>query len=197
MPSLLVPTSSHETEFTEKKSRFISRACRISDAAEARSIVRKLKEEFPDSRHVVWAFICGRERSVFGFSDDGEPHNTAGRPLFEVVKGSAFTDVLVAVIRYFGGVKLGTGGLVSAYTRAGQEVLAGLPSEELIDRVPFCFHVSYSLYEGIRRLVTEFNGEITNEEFGGDVAVSCSIPRVSSEDFIVSIKDRTGGAVLL
>ena len=131
---LLIPARINQTEFTEKKSRFISRACHVQDSEEARAIVKEIKQEFPDARHVVWAFICGKDRSVFGYSDDGEPHGTAGRPLFEVLKGSPFTDTLVTVTRYFGGIKLGTGGLVSAYTRAGQDVLAGLPFNELVDR---------------------------------------------------------------
>ena len=103
----------------EKKSRFISLLYPVPDDHEVKKILKELRKEHPDSRHVVWSYVLGDAGTLYGLSDDGEPHGTAGRPVLEVLKGSGLTFAALFVIRYFGGIKLGTGGLVSAYTRGG------------------------------------------------------------------------------
>ena len=129
----LVPLESRTLELFVKRSRFIAKAEKVSSPEEVKPLVRRRREEHPGCSHVVWAFVTGPPKSrTMGLSDDGEPKGTAGRPVLEVLKGSGITDTLVTVVRFFGGTKLGTGGLVRAYSDAARGVLENIPTEELI-----------------------------------------------------------------
>jgi putative IMPACT (imprinted ancient) family translation regulator len=112
-----------------------------------------------------------------GMSDDGEPKGTAGRPVLQVLKGSGLTNILCAVIRYFGGTKLGTGGLVKAYTETAQAALENLPSKRLVSEINIRIEISYECYDSARRIVTLTDGSrITGEEFLTEVAMNAVIP---------------------
>lgn len=185
MERVYIPSHSAESEFVEKKSRFISVALAVNDPDRIRSIIKETRMAHPQSRHVVWAYILGNSRSVFGFSDDGEPHGTAGRPVLEVLKGSAMTDILILVIRYFGGIKLGTGGLVQAYTKSAQTVLEKVEAIEKIERTRFRIVCSYHNYDSVKKAVLQEKAEISNEEFGSDVSLEIDLP----DDKIVSCSD--------
>ena len=102
MEKIYIPSSREKSEFQEKKSRFISLCIPVENAEQVRSLLKETRTSHPQSRHVVWAYLLGDARSVFGMSDDGEPHGTAGKPVLEVLKGSGMTNLLVLVIRYFG-----------------------------------------------------------------------------------------------
>ena len=118
-----VPEERRTAELVVKRSRFIATVGPAASADEARQQVARVRAEHPSATHVVYAFVCGPARELFGMSDDGEPHSTAGRPVLEVLKGTGLTDVLATVVRYFGGTKLGVGGLVRAYGGAAGAVL--------------------------------------------------------------------------
>ena len=119
-------------EIIEKKSRFIAEAYPVSGEEEAFSHLEEVKKRYWDARHHCWAYVIGRNPSMERMSDDGEPGGTAGKPILEMIRGKALTDVFIVVTRYFGGTLLGTGGLVRAYTSAAAEALS---HTEIITRI--------------------------------------------------------------
>ena len=119
-------------EIVIRNSRFLAELLPVDSAEAAREILRQQKLRHSGSSHLVHAFIVGPGANIMGCSDDGEPPGTAGRPSLEVLKGSGITDLLLTTARWFGGTKLGTGGLVKAYTMAAQEVIAGAVTRELV-----------------------------------------------------------------
>jgi len=129
---MLIPLKTVSVEIVIKKSRFIAIATPLDSPEQAKSHILQSRKEHPDASHVIHAYILGKRGDLFSMSDDREPRNTAGRPVLEVLKGSGITNILVIVIRYFGGTKLGTGGLVRAYSAAAKEALSCIPVEELI-----------------------------------------------------------------
>ncbi len=197
MEKVLIPSGPGESEFQEKKSRFISLCLPVDDAEQVRGLLKETRNAHPQSRHVVWAYIIGDARSVFGMSDDGEPHGTAGKPVLEVLKGSGMTNILILVIRYFGGIKLGTGGLVSAYTRAARDVLETVEPLEKISRTECSLVCPYSLYEQIKKTLLSSEGIIVNEDFETDVTMEFSIPDRHMEECTTLIRDLSSGGVVL
>lgn len=179
-----------------RKSRFLAEATPVASPEAARSLWRERKRTYTDCNHVVFAFICGPQGGVMGCSDDGEPSGTAGRPVLEVLKGSGITNVLLTVTRWFGGIKLGTGGLVRAYTESAQFVLADPPTAELVPLTGFTLALSYIHYETVRRRLPEFAVEITGEEFSGAVTISGTIPSANYAAFSATVRDLTNGAAV-
>lgn len=128
-------------------------------------------------------------------SDDREPRGTAGRPVLEVLKGSGITNIIVMVVRYFGGTKLGTGGLVKAYTGAAQKVLKTLPVEELISKIHFQITLPYEIYNSVLKCLTEKNAAIINEIFETEITITGEIPETvfnKTNEEIISI---SGGRI--
>ena len=181
-------------ELTVRRSRFLAEADPVASAEAARELQRERKRVYADASHVVFAFICGPQGGVMGCSDDGEPSGTAGRPTLEVLKGSGITNVLLTVTRWFGGILLGTGGLVRAYTESAQLVLAGAPTAELVPLTRFTLALSYLQYETVRRRFAEFAAEITGEEFAAAVTLSGVIPSANFAAFSALVRDLTNGA---
>jgi uncharacterized YigZ family protein len=143
----------HETEIEVKKSRFIAIACPCESSQQVKELVAQTRKEHPQANHVVHAAVMGPNGDMFSMSDDHEPKNTAGRPALEVLKGSGITDIIVMVVRYFGGTLLGTGGLVKAYGDSVKAVLDGVTTEELIEKSRFNMIVGYDSYEQMKKLL--------------------------------------------
>ncbi|HMQ53932.1 MAG TPA: YigZ family protein, partial [Anaerolineae bacterium] len=140
--------------------------------------IEQVKREEPGATHAVYAYAVGHGAAVtHGLSDAGEPSGTAGRPALAVVKVSALGDVTVVIIRYFGGTKLGTGGLVKAYTEATQLALAALPLTEKVDRLTVEVKLPYSFYEQTRRLIEAHQAQIDGETFTTEVVLKFSFSR--------------------
>ena len=138
---LYIPIENSRSELIVKKSKFISQCFFIETDKDAKAIVSSLWKEHKDARHIVYGFIYGAKNSqTMGMTDDGEPKGTAGRPVLQVLKGSSITNILCTVVRYFGGIKLGTGGLVKAYTEAAQLAVKELKVREMIEEVSFFNH---------------------------------------------------------
>ena len=184
------------SELTIRKSRFLAEAEPVDSPEAARALWRERKRVHAGCNHVVFAFVCGPQGGVMGCSDDGEPSGTAGRPALEVLKGSGITNVLLTVTRWFGGIKLGTGGLVRAYTESAQLALADAPTAELVLLTRFTLALSYLQYESVRRRFAEFAAEITGEEFAEGVTVSGVIPSSNFAAFSGTIRDLTAGAAI-
>jgi len=193
---LLILRQWTRAELTVRKSRFLAEATPVDSAESARELWRERKRLYSDCNHVVFAFICGPQGGVMGCSDDGEPSGTAGRPVLEVLKGSGITNVLLTVTRWFGGIKLGTGGLVRAYTESAQLVLSDPPTAELVPLTRFTLGLSYLHYETVRRRFPEFGAEITGEEFAAAVTLSGVLPSANFAAFAAAVRDLTGGAVM-
>ena len=178
------------TELVVKKSRFISIARICSSPADVKRIVDETRQEFPDATHVVHAAVMG---SQFSFSDDHEPKNTAGRPALEVLKGSGITNIIVLIIRYFGGTLLGTGGLVKAYGDSTKLVLDGISTEELVEKVGFSLEIGYDLYESIKRLLSSVNADSVKEDFGTEISISGLIPVTNRDTLSTNVSDLSNG----
>ena len=145
------------TELTIQKSRFLGILLPCQEASQAREQLRTLKAEYRDSTHVVHAFICGVEHSqTMGCSDDGEPSGTAGRPVLDVLKGAIASDVFLAVIRWFGGVKLGTGGLARAYAMTAKAVIAQALWVPLVQWKTVVVQVPFAEEGRVRRVLERF-----------------------------------------
>ncbi|MDA3940070.1 MAG: YigZ family protein [Spirochaetia bacterium] len=194
---MLVPKGRSLESIEIKKSRFISKGMYVASAEEAKEIVKATRNKYPDSSHVVHAFLSGPGSEIFGFSDDREPSGTAGRPVLEVLKGSGITNIIVLVVRYFGGTKLGTGGLVKAYTVAAQRAIEHLAVEELVSKTFFHINLSYELYEQVRKLLKFYSAEIKEPIFDTGVHISGSIPEKNLGDANYSIQDISAGKVKL
>ena len=149
-----VPVGEATVELRFDKSRFVGIATRADTVASARSFINQIRLRYPDASHHAFAFLVGFGNSTsHGMSDDGEPSGTAGRPVLAVVQGSGLGDVTIVVTRYFGGVKLGTGGLVRAYTATAQAAIAAVPREQKVDWVRIDVQMGYDVMEFCRKAI--------------------------------------------
>ena len=158
----------HEIEVT--KSRFITWIARCSTPDDAHLLLELARDAYPDARHHCPAFVAGPpgEQIAIGFSDDGEPGGTAGRPMFQAIDGSGLGEIGCVVIRYFGGIKLGTGGLVRAYTKAVLQALDTLPTEEYVVRRSLTLCVDFSDEHSARYWCEQQGGQISGVDYGAD-----------------------------
>ncbi len=196
LPELRIPDGIGSAEIEIRKSRFLGEARGVATPEEARSLVLGKRREHPSARHVVWAFMVGdRSSETSGMSDDGEPHGTAGKPVLEVIRGSGVTNLLLMVVRYFGGTKLGTGGLVRAYTRAAQEALLALPVRKLIVYRGFRIEMPYALYEPLRKLLLAREAELDREDFGTLIAVEGRLPEERADECRLAVLEATAGRI--
>ncbi len=170
------PAGSAHAEITVKRSRFIADLTPAEDRSAAEHTIDQRRREHPQASHVVYAFLTGGNRSeIAGMSDDGEPKGTAGRPVLEILKGSDLTNTVITVVRYFGGTKLGTGGLVRAYGDAAREVLHQVPRTPYRVLQEYRVVVSYEVYQPVHTLLLEAGGEIREESFTEDVEIRVAL----------------------
>lgn len=193
---MLVIEAEATAEVTIKRSRFIGELSAVSTAEEARALLRSKKEAWAlqGITHLVHAFIVGPGANVMGCSDDGEPAGTAGRPSLEVLKGAGITNVLLTTARFFGGIKLGTGGLVKAYTEIAQLTVAAAKTIELVPRVEFTIVAPYSYYERIKIVLAEQNATLKSESFSDQVQMNAQCPEEKYSAIAETIRDLTHGA---
>jgi uncharacterized YigZ family protein len=191
-----IPAGEARVELQVKNSRFIGRAGYTPSVAAAKAFIEKVKTEEPACSHAVYAFAVGYGASVtHGMSDAGEPSGTAGRPALAVVKGSGLGDVTVVIVRYFGGTKLGTGGLVKAYTETAQAVLAELPVTEKVERRSVQVILPYAYYEPVKRLIEMHRGQVETEEFATEVTVHLTFVADDLPAFQAALAETSSGQV--
>lgn len=188
-----IPTDKYTTEIEIKKSRFIGYGFPIDSVEHAREKLKVLKVDYPDARHICYAFVWGNNNSHMGMSDDGEPGGTAGRPISEVVKGSGMENLLVAVVRYFGGTKLGTGGLVKAYTEISKLVVENIEREEYVERSLVKITLPYTLYKPVKLQLEEFECQIVREDFLTDIEVEFQIDCLKTKELQKKLSDISSG----
>ena len=172
MQILLKP---NQYEIEVKKSRFIAIAQPIDDLSLIKDLVQQTRNLHPQANHVVHAAVVGPKGNLFSCSDDHEPKNTAGRPALEVLKGSGITNIVVLIVRYFGGNLLGTGGLVKAYADSVKALLPNLSTEELIDKTSFSLSIPYNIYDPIKKMIESMEATIEKESFLTDVTIVGSL----------------------
>ncbi|MBN1220478.1 MAG: YigZ family protein [Anaerolineae bacterium] len=191
-----IPNGESTIELLVKNSRFIGRAGYTPSVYQAKVFIDRVKAKHPHCSHAVYAFAVGYGTTVtHGMSDAGEPSGTAGRPALAVVKGSGLGDVTVVIVRYFGGTKLGTGGLVKAYTEATQLALAELSVTEKVERQTIQVTIPYNFYEHCRRLVETYHGQIDEEEFAVEVTLRLTFTVDDLPDFESALSELTSGQV--
>jgi len=191
-----IPARQTRIEIRVVNSRFIATAAPVFSVAEAKGFVARVKAEFSDASHNVPAYLIGHGATVTAHcSDDGEPSGTAGRPALAVLRGSGLGDVAVVVTRYFGGTKLGTGGLVRAYGDAVREVLAVLPRAEKVPVYTVLLAVPYHYFERVRLAVPAHSGQILDEDFGVDVSVTARFPIDHFPEFQTVLQEISRGVI--
>ncbi len=179
MQSYITIDGQSSSEYSEKHSRFIATAWHIESEEQATEILSSLKTKYWDARHIVYAYVLhdGRAR----FSDDGEPHGTAGKPILDIITGSGVTDVLVTVIRYFGGILLGTGGLVRAYSSSARDAIFTAQRVEMCPCISYSSVCEYSDYELLNKLIATHNGSIESTDFTDKVEIKYIIKTEQAE----------------
>ncbi len=191
-----IPAREARAEIVVINSRFIASAAPAFSVEEARAFIAHIRAAFPDASHNVPAFLIGYGASVTAHcTDDGEPAGTAGRPALAVLQGSGLGDVVVVVTRYFGGTKLGTGGLVRAYSDAVKAVLAVLPRAEKIPTHTVMLACEYGYFERVRLLVQQNHGQILDEDFGADVTVTARFAIWHLDAFQDALRELSRGSL--
>ena len=182
-------------EYEEKKSRFIASASPVDSADDAIAFINRIKSEFPDARHNVYAYMIGANTTRY--SDDGEPAGTAGMPVLDVIRKGGFTNAVIVVTRYFGGTLLGTGGLVRAYTTAANNAVAnaGIVSYEIFRTVSVS--LSYGDYQKIQKLLYCPEIIIDNTEFADGVNLTLAIKEDHTDTFLHGITEQTAARAVI
>lgn len=184
---------------TIKRSRFIATVAHTPSPEAAKAFVSQIRNKFPDATHNCWAYMVGSPGNTaqVGMSDDGEPRGTAGRPLLNVLLHSGIGEVTVVVTRYFGGTKLGTGGLVRAYSGVAKKVLSTLETKEKITPAYLSVIADYSNISALRRMAESFRAKIIKEDYGADVSFVFELPEEEAEAFQASMIDLTNGDIII
>lgn len=179
-------------EFEDRKSVFIGEVLPVSTEAEALSFLDSVKKKYPDARHHVYAYVL-RDNAIMRFSDDGEPQGTAGMPILDIIRKKGLTDIAIVVTRYFGGTLLGTGGLVHAYSASA---LGAIEAAEVITYdlyTEVSFKVSYSDYQKLPMLFSEFEFRVEDTSFLADVEIVGRVVKTKLEDFEKKLTETTSG----
>lgn len=193
MTEYYIPSGVSRTEFTEKRSRFIGHVWPVDSEEQARARIEETKKQHYDARHNCWCYqIRG---GAVRYSDDGEPQGTAGQPMLNVFQREGVENVCCVVTRYFGGILLGAGGLVRAYTQSAKDALDAAGISVVRRWVAMELPCSYGQFEAMRREVLSFGGVVENVDYGADVVLSCLLPEEQAEDFAARILDVSAGTI--
>lgn len=195
----LRPGEVFRVEQTIKRSRFIASVGHTLGVEEAKAFIEQIKAEFEDARHNCWAYCAGAAGSTdrIGASDDGEPHGTAGRPMLTAVTHSGIGEVTVVVTRYFGGILLGTGGLVKAYQSSVKMALEAVPTRIRTKTKRIKFSVEHRFVNQVLSKIETANGRILEKNFDMDADFDVEIPEDLAETFAKELEELTRGALLI
>jgi len=191
-----VPRERHRAELVIDRSRFICTVERVQSVEEAQAFIRAMNTEFADATHNCWAYVVGAPGSAdrIGMSDDGEPHGTAGRPMLTVLQHCGIGEIAAVVTRYYGGTKLGTGGLVKAYGGAVQEALLTLLVAERVDTVTATFEVGYAQIGAVQQLLPTLEAEVQAQDFGALATFTVQLPRSEAAALEEAVGNLTRGS---
>ena len=193
MDEYLVPTQYGEDEFVEKKSRFVGRVWPVETEEEALAKIQEMKKQHYDATHNCWAYVI--RDGAMRFSDDGEPGGTAGNPMMQVLQREDLYNVVCVVTRYFGGILLGAGGLVRAYTKGAKIAIDA--AGKSMKRVWTVLYVPcpYTYYERVKLEIDNFGGILRTTEFGAEVDLEILLPEAQVKPFLEKLTDMTAGTV--
>ena len=164
-----------EGTYSEKRSKFLAFAHHVESEDEIKALLQEYKKKYYDARHVCYAYVLGPDRKTFRANDDGEPSGTAGKPILGQINSAELTDIFVAVVRYYGGVNLGTGGLIVAYRTATMEALANaeIVTREVEEQITYTF--PYVMMNGVMKVVKEMRPRIVSQNFESTCEIKLAI----------------------
>lgn len=192
----LVPLTEIRREQMVINSRFIATLAPAFSIDEARTFMKRMREEFADASHNVPVYIIGGGNTVTEyFSDDGEPSGTSGKPALTVLRGSGLGDAVLVITRYFGGTLLGTGGLVKAYTEAAQSVVNAVERGQRVPVHVAMAAIPYNFLERVRILTTKSHGKILAEDYAGDITLTLQFPVENFESFQADMRELSAGKI--
>ena len=192
MSEYFIPAASGEASYVEKRSEFLGHVRMVETEEEAKAFIADMKKKYYDARHNCWCYII--KDGAVRYSDDGEPQGTAGIPMLEVFKREGIENVVCVVTRYFGGVLLGTGGLLRAYTKSAKDALDAAGVAVVRRWVKMDIPCTYSLAEKFKLECAAFDGVLQDTLYGADVTLKVLIPEERAEEFSLRITDVTAGA---
>jgi len=180
-----VPSEQAVAEIEIKKSRFIAYARGITSREEGMAWLEEVKLEYPDARHHCWAYLLGNPNCATnaGMGDDGEPSGTAGKPILNVLQHKGVGDIMIIVVRYFGGIKLGAGGLTRAYSQSAQAVMDVLPTEQQVEMQLMTVSADFSQEQFVRHALSLLDGEVLAVDYAQEVSMQVQLPLISVEVF--------------
>ena len=193
MTEYKTPAGAGESELTEKRSRFLGHVRPVESEEEARAFLAEMKKTYYDARHNCWCYLIrgGPER----YSDDGEPQGSAGIPMLEVFRREGVTNAVCVVTRYFGGVLLGTGGLLRAYTQSAKAALDAAGIREVRRLRTLTVPCPYALLERVRLETASFGGTVTAMDYGAEAALTVELPEERAEAFAARLTDLSAGRI--
>lgn len=171
-----------EGYYTEKRSKFLAFARHVESVEEAMDIVASTRKKYYDARHCCYAYMLGADREEFRANDDGEPSSTAGKPILGQINSNNLTNILICVVRYFGGVKLGTSGLIVAYRTAAADAIAHAEIEERLIEEQITYQFTYPMMNGVMRIVKEMQPRIVDQHFDNDCSITLAIRKSKAEE---------------
>lgn len=181
-----------ESKYVEKMSRFLSFALPVQSAEEAKAEVKRFQNKYHDARHVCWAYMIGRDRDEWQLNDNGEPSGTAGKPILGQINSKGVTNVLVVVVRYFGGIKLGTPGLIAAYREAARLALEEAGIKEMCKMRVVEINFPYVGADGVMKIVKAENVEVRDRVFDNTCGLTIAVPLGKRDEIIGKILKTDG-----
>ncbi len=193
MTEYFIPSQNTESEFVEKRSRFIGHIAFVETEEEARAFIESVKKTHYDARHNCWCYVI--RGGAVRYSDDGEPQGTAGQPMLNVFQREGVENVCFVSTRYFGGILLGAGGLVRAYTQSAKDTLDAAGISVVRRWIEVLLPCPYGLYERVKLETEKFGGVIAETDYGADVTLTVLLPEGTEEGYLAYMLDFTAGSV--
>lgn len=195
MDELRVPFQAADSEFAEKRSRFISHLLPVESEEDARAFIAQMKKQYYDARHNCWCYLIGE--NTVRYSDDGEPQGTAGQPMLNVFRREGVTNVVCVVTRYFGGILLGAGGLTRAYSKGARDVLCAAGYAVMGQWAVVDIPCSYAMLERVKLEVTAQGGTVDGTEYGADIRLTASLPAERADALQARLTELSAGGIRL
>ncbi|WP_020560482.1 YigZ family protein [Thiofilum flexile] len=191
-----IPMTHHKVETEIKRSQFITHIGHVSNRPEAEAFIKQLRLTHPQATHVCWAYIAGAPNTtVMSMSDDGEPNGTAGRPMLNALQYSGLGEIVAVVVRYFGGTKLGTGGLQRAYGGCVKEALLTLPTQEKIAQVSLLIECGYEFEALVRHVLQQYNALLEQCDYGQNITLQLQVALEQVNALTAELTNRSSGAI--
>lgn len=177
-----------EGYYSEKRSKFLAFAHHVDSVDEALELVKEYRKKYYDARHCCYAYRVGFDGTEFRANDDGEPSSTAGKPILGQIDSNGLTNTFICVIRYYGGINLGTGGLIVAYREAAADALANSEIEEKFIEEEVTYSFSYPMMNAVMRIIKDMNPRIINQVFDNTCEVTLSIRKGKADELRTRLK---------